>query len=57
MRGDQSAPSPEEVYERAEAEGARRLDMPLLEKVAAGFIAGGMLLITLTHTAQVKARK
>jgi formate/nitrite transporter FocA (FNT family) len=34
------APSPEAVYERAKAEGRRRLSMPLLEQVATGFIAG-----------------
>ena len=34
------APNPQEVYERAIEEGRRRLDMPPLEKVATGFIAG-----------------
>ena len=34
------APSPEEIYERAEREGARRLDMSGLEKVSTAFIAG-----------------
>ena len=34
------APSPEAVYDRAKAEGRRRLSMPLLEQVATGFIAG-----------------
>jgi formate-nitrite transporter family protein len=40
LSSDAVAPSPQEVYKRAEAEGVRRLDMPLLEKVATGFIAG-----------------
>ena len=31
---------PKEVYESAEAEGRRRLDMPPMEQVATGFIAG-----------------
>lgn len=35
-----NAPSPEEIYERAKSEGRRRLDMPALEQVATGFIAG-----------------
>lgn len=35
-----TAPSPRAVYDRAEEEGRRRLDMPLLEQVATGFIAG-----------------
>ncbi len=34
------APSPSEIYARAEEEGRRRLEMPLLEQVATGFIAG-----------------
>lgn len=34
------APNPQEIYERATEEGRRRLDMPPLEKVATGFIAG-----------------
>ena len=34
------APNPQEIYERAVEEGRRRLDMPPLEKVATGFIAG-----------------
>lgn len=34
------APDPDEVYERATDEGRRRLDMPALEQVATGFIAG-----------------
>ncbi len=33
-------PSPQEIYELAKEEGARRLDMPGLEKAATGFIAG-----------------
>ncbi len=32
--------SPEHIYERATAEGVRRVDMPPLEKAATGFIAG-----------------
>jgi formate/nitrite transporter FocA (FNT family) len=35
-----TAPSPEEIYERAKDEGKRRLSMPMLEQVATGFIAG-----------------
>lgn len=35
-----SAPSPEEIYKRAVAEGDRRLGMPPLEKTATAFIAG-----------------
>lgn len=34
------APSPSEIYALAEEEGRRRLEMPLLEQVATGFIAG-----------------
>jgi formate-nitrite transporter family protein len=34
------APSPSEIYARAEDEGRRRLEMPLLEQIATGFIAG-----------------
>lgn len=34
------APSPDEIYERAQEEGRRRLSMPPLEQVATGFIAG-----------------
>lgn len=34
------APDPEDVYDRAKREGRRRLQMPLLEQVATGFIAG-----------------
>jgi formate/nitrite transporter FocA (FNT family) len=34
------APSPNKIYERAVDEGRRRLDMPGLEQVATGFIAG-----------------
>ena len=34
------APSPEEIYRRAQEDGQRRLSMPLLEQVATGFIAG-----------------
>ena len=33
-------PTPEEIYQRAEKEGHRRLEMPLLEQTATGFIAG-----------------
>jgi formate-nitrite transporter family protein len=35
-----TAPTPQEIYERAEAEGRRRLDMPVAEQLATGFIAG-----------------
>jgi formate/nitrite transporter FocA (FNT family) len=34
------APNPEEIYDRAEKEGARRLSMSLLEMTSTGFIAG-----------------
>ncbi|WP_435769608.1 formate/nitrite transporter family protein [Nocardioides sp. SYSU DS0651] len=34
------APDPVEIFDRARAEGRRRLGMPLLEQVATGFIAG-----------------
>ncbi len=34
------APSPSEIFERAIEEGRRRLEMPVLEQVATGFIAG-----------------
>ncbi|MBY5161365.1 formate/nitrite transporter family protein [Salsipaludibacter albus] len=34
------APSPDEVYQRAVAEGRRRLDMPVIEQVTTAFIAG-----------------
>jgi formate/nitrite transporter FocA (FNT family) len=34
------APSPDEIYERAEQEGHRRLFMPALEQVSTAFIAG-----------------
>lgn len=34
------APSPQEIYERAEVEGRRRLSMPIVEQMATGFIAG-----------------
>jgi formate/nitrite transporter FocA (FNT family) len=35
-----NAPTPEEIYDDAEREGARRLSMPLLEQASTGFIAG-----------------
>lgn len=34
------SPDPETIYQRAEREGRRRLEMPALEKAATGFIAG-----------------
>lgn len=34
------APSPDEIFTRAVEEGRRRLEMPLLEQVATGFVAG-----------------
>jgi formate/nitrite transporter FocA (FNT family) len=34
------APSPEEIYARAQQEGERRLSLPALDQVATGFIAG-----------------
>lgn len=35
-----AAPSPNEIFQRATQEGRRRLEMPLLEQVSTGFIAG-----------------
>ncbi|MGN7251461.1 MULTISPECIES: formate/nitrite transporter family protein [unclassified Arthrobacter] len=35
-----TAPAPNEIYDRAKREGGRRLDMPALEQVSTGFIAG-----------------
>lgn len=35
-----AAPDPDEIFQRAKDEGARRLGMPLLELTATGFIAG-----------------
>ncbi|MBW3658117.1 MAG: formate/nitrite transporter family protein [Actinobacteria bacterium] len=35
-----TAPEPREIYERAEREGRRRMQMPPLEQAATGFIAG-----------------
>lgn len=35
-----AAPDPQEVYDRAADEGRRRLDLPALEQIATGFIAG-----------------
>lgn len=34
------APSPEEIYARAQQEGERRLNLSVLDQVATGFIAG-----------------
>lgn len=34
------APDPEDIYQRARAEGRRRMGMPLLEQTSTGFIAG-----------------
>jgi formate-nitrite transporter family protein len=34
------APTPQEIYDAAEAEGRRRLEMPPLEQISTGFIAG-----------------
>ena len=34
------APAPNQIYDRAEEEGRRRLGMPALEQVSTGFIAG-----------------
>jgi formate-nitrite transporter family protein len=49
-----AAPTPEEIYERAEEEGARRLDMPLLEQVATGFIAGVTIIFGMVALAVVE---
>lgn len=48
------APTPEEIYDRAQREGRRRLRMPPLEQVATGFIAGvtivfGIAALGVTH--------
>ena len=42
------APSPDEIYRRAEQEGRRRLDMPPLEQVSTGFIAGVTIVFGIT---------
>ena len=42
------APSPDEIYQRAEEEGHRRLDMPALEQVSTGFIAGVTIVFGIT---------
>jgi uncharacterized membrane-anchored protein len=56
------APAPDEIFDRAIAEGDRRMDQSLLELAATsviagwtiffGVVAGGLGLVTLTHVAQ-----
>ncbi|WP_049907111.1 formate/nitrite transporter family protein [Halovivax asiaticus] len=51
-----AAPDPAEIFDRAAAEGSRRLDQPLLELVATSFIAGftivfGMAALGIVHMA------
>ena len=42
------APSPDEIYQRAEDEGRRRLDMPALQQISTGFIAGVTIVFGIT---------
>lgn len=48
-------PSPGEIYQDATDEGRRRLDMPPLEKVATGFIAGVTIVFGIVALAVVYA--
>lgn len=49
------APTPQEIYERADAEGHRRLFMPLLEQVATSFIAGVTIVFGIAALGVVEA--
>jgi formate/nitrite transporter FocA (FNT family) len=49
------APTPQEIFRRAEAEGDRRLSMPLLEKVSTGFIAGVTIVFGIVALGVVEA--
>jgi formate-nitrite transporter family protein len=48
-------PSPEEIYDRAEEEGRRRLSMPPLELVSTGFIAGLTIMFGITALGVLEA--
>jgi formate-nitrite transporter family protein len=55
-----SAPAPGEVYGRAQQDGGRRLDMPVLEQLSTGFIAGvtivfGIVALAMTRELVVPA--
>lgn len=50
-----TAPTPEEVYDRAKSEGRRRLFMPPLEQVATGFIAGVTIMFGIVALGIVQA--
>jgi formate/nitrite transporter FocA (FNT family) len=50
-----TAPSPEEIYERAEREGRRRLELSLLDQVATGFIAGVTIIFGIVALGTVAA--
>lgn len=49
------APTPQEIYERAEQEGRRRLSMSPLDQVATGFIAGVTIVFGIVALAVVDA--
>lgn len=49
------APDPGQIYQRATEEGRRRLDMSLLEQVAAGFIAGVTIVFGIVALGVVEA--
>lgn len=49
------APSPDEIYERAVAEGRRRLDMPPIEKITTAFIAGVTIVFGIVALGVVEA--
>jgi len=49
------APAPDEIYDRAEAEGRRRLQMPVLEQVSTGFIAGVTIVFGIVALGVVEA--
>lgn len=49
------APSPDEIYERAVAEGHRRLDMPAVEQTTTAFIAGVTIVFGIVALGVVEA--
>lgn len=49
------APSPEEIFDRAEEEGHRRLSMPPLEQISTAFIAGVTIVFGITALGVVEA--
>ncbi|MBW3640280.1 MAG: formate/nitrite transporter family protein [Actinobacteria bacterium] len=49
------APSPEEIYDRSEQEGRRRLNLSLLDQVATGFIAGVTIVFGIVALGVVQA--